>query len=131
MAGDCAHSRDRGFFAIGWLTRIALTLAIVGVIAIDGISLALGHMRITDAAGQAASAAMDAYGPKQDTSAALVAAQQAARDNDTTVSNLLIANGNVSVTVHGTISTFVVGHLPGTTDIVAPSASVTLKIVLS
>ena len=69
--------------------------------------------------------------PRSDTSAALVAAQRGCTDNDTTVSNLLIANGNVSVTVHGTISTFVVGHLPGTAGLVAPSASVTLKIVTS
>ena len=131
MAGDCARVRDSGYFSVGWLTKIVVAFAIIGVIAVDGISLATGHLRIDDAASQAATAASNAYGPKANVEAAQAAAEQAARADDTTLTSLTFADGNVTATVHGTISTVVVGHLPGTKGLVSPSAVVTLKIVTS
>jgi hypothetical protein len=131
MAGDCVRGRDGGYFTVGWFTRIVLTMAIIGVFAIDGISLALGHVRIQDAASQAASAASDAYLPHHSFEDALTAAQKTAEDNDTTLSKFAIADGNVDLTVRGTISTTVVKHLPGTASLVSPSEAVSLKIVLS
>ena len=131
MAGDCAGSRDDGFFSVGWLTRIAVSFAIIGVLALDGVSLATGHLRIDDAATQAATAASTAYGPKADEQAARTAAAKAAQDADTTLTDLTFVDGNVTATVHGTIHTIVVGHLPGTAGLVAPSAVVTLRIVTS
>lgn len=131
MAGDCAPRRDSGFFMVGWLTKIAVTFAIVGVLGFDGISLALGHVRIQDAAGQAATAASSAYGAKQDVAAATAAAQKAALENDATLAALQFAGGNVTATVHGSIGTLLVKHLPGTHDLVSPTAAVTLRIVTS
>ena len=131
MAGDRAQGREGGFFTLGWLTRIMVTFAIVGVLAVDGVSLAQGHLRIDDAASNAATAASTAYGTKADVPAARAAAQKAARDSDTTLTHLSFADGSVTATVHGTISTVVIGYLPGTRSLVSPSAIVTLRIVTS
>ena len=131
MAGDCARSRDDGFFSLGWLSRIVVTFAIVGVLALDGISLATGHLRIDDAASQAATAASSAYGPNADEAAARTAAEKAAQDADTTLTALTFSDGNVTAKVHGTIHTVLVGHLPGMAGVASPSAVVTLRIVTS
>ncbi len=131
MAGDYGNGgrSDHGYFSVGWLGKLVVTFVILGVIAIDGITLAMGHLRIDDGATQAATAAANAYGTKHDQAAAMAAAVLAAKTDDVTVTNLVFSDGNVTATVHGTIKTVALRYVPGTTNLLAPDAVVTLKLV--
>lgn len=48
---------DRGSIVIGWLTKVAALIAIVGVLLFDGISVGVARMNGADDASSAASAA--------------------------------------------------------------------------
>jgi hypothetical protein len=132
MAGDCTADRDRsdsGFFTVGWLGKLVVWFVIMGVVAIDGVTLAMGHLRVDDGATAAATAAANAYGSKHDETAARAAAAAAAQTDGTTLTSLVFADGNVTARVHGTIKTVALRYVPGTKALLAPDAVVTLKIV--
>jgi hypothetical protein len=105
-----------------WLFKVAVFVGVLGLIAIDGISVALGHVRIGDAAAQAASAAAQGYG-LNNYKGALGAAESAAAENGATLlpQNFSISGNTVTVTVHGSISTIWLGHVPGTTALLDPT----------
>jgi hypothetical protein len=69
-----AVGRDAGFIVFGWLAKIAVVLAVVGVIGFDGISVAAAHLSGTDDANQAASAAAFDYHMNHNAASALNAA---------------------------------------------------------
>lgn len=126
MAGDCVRSRERGFFAVGWLVKIVIGFVLIGVLATDGISLALGHQHAQDSASDAATAAQAAYGPTDDLAAARVAAEKSAAANDVTLVALQVVGGTLKVTVTLQARTILVKHLPGTDSLVAPTAVLTV-----
>ena len=74
---------------LGWLTRIALVLAVLGILAFDGIAVAQGHVVVATGADEAALAARDAYGPKHN----LEGAYQAALDSLAAHGDVLVPNG--------------------------------------
>lgn len=51
------RTRDGGSAILGWLVRVSVVLAVLGVIAMDGISIASTRLQIEDAADSAARAA--------------------------------------------------------------------------
>ena len=122
MAGDCVRSRERGFFAVGWLVKIVIGFALIGVLAADAISLALGHLHAQDSASDAATAAQAAYGPTNDFLAARTAAERSAAANDVTLADFQVTGGTMKVTITLQARTFLVRHLPGTASLVVPTA---------
>ena len=74
---------------LGWLTRIALVLAVFGILAFDGIAVAQGHVVVATDADDAALAARDAYGGNQN----LKSAYQAALDSLAERGDVLVPNG--------------------------------------
>lgn len=130
MAPRSIQARDGGFFVVHWFVKIALVTAVLGILAIDGISIALAHVRIGDAASQAASAGAQGYGTNKNFAGALGAAEQAATDNGGTLApaDFRIVGNVVTVTLHTTIKTLVIGHLPGTQGLLSASVVATATL---
>jgi hypothetical protein len=97
----------------GWLTRLVATLAILGIIAFDAISVAGAHFQASDDADHAAQAAATAYHqPAATESDAFLAAEKALSGNETVVkgSFQISADGTVTLRVRRTAKSLVL-HL--------------------
>lgn len=81
------HSRgDSGSIVLGWLTKLALSLSLVGIVAFDGISLMSTKFTAADRAGAAARAASEVcMSSKGDVQKAYDAAYAFAAENGDTV----------------------------------------------
>ncbi len=98
---------------IGWLTRLTVTLAVVGVLLFDGAALVIGRVSTADNADLAAQAAADAWSTTHSMKASLLAAQTAAGGDELVPDSLRIApDGSTAVAVHRSLSTLVVRHVP-------------------
>lgn len=66
--------RDRGDVVLGWLTKVVATLAILGLMGFDAMSLAVARVQAEDSAQQAVRAASVSYSTTKDLQAAYDAA---------------------------------------------------------
>lgn len=101
----------------GWLTRLVATIAILGVIAFDAISVAGAHFQASDDAQTAAQAAVTAYHQAGGTeSGAVQAAEQALPGGDTLVkgSFQIEPDGSVSLRVRRTAKSLLLHLWSGT-----------------
>lgn len=77
-------TRDSGSIVLGWLTKLAAGLALLGLLAFDGISLVKAHFTAADHANTDAAAAADVYKQTHDLQKAYNAAVTlAALDGET------------------------------------------------
>lgn len=70
---------------LGWLTRIVVVLAVLGVVGYDAISVAVAHVDATDLANRAANAASAQWQASHDIHAAYDAAAEVAATSGATV----------------------------------------------
>ena len=99
---------DRGDIILGWFTRVAVFLLLLGIIAFEGISLVSARFSATDEANQVAMAAADAYAPKKSAKAALAAAEDEATSLkvDLLADKFVITDdGSVDVSISKTATT--------------------------
>lgn len=73
---------DRGDIVLGWLTRITVILALVGVVLFDAISLASTKANVSDQGAYAAREASSAWDESHDLQASYDAAVVAATEQD-------------------------------------------------
>src|SRR6476469_6633079 len=92
---------DRGDIVLGWLVRVVALLAVVGVMAFDGLSIASSRLSIEDQARDAARAAADTCDTEPNATIVL---------NPKTFS--VDRSGIAHVTVTRTAPTFVVRLIP-------------------
>jgi hypothetical protein len=109
--------RDAGAIELGWLTRVVLVLAVVGVGGVDGISVASTHLALQDDAAQAAVAGRDSYHDGHNVLGAYLAALQQAdqvHPGSRIAAKAFVVNadGTVTVTVTRTPTTLVAHYLP-------------------
>ncbi|MGB8652163.1 MAG: hypothetical protein WCD35_16045 [Mycobacteriales bacterium] len=100
--------RDSGSIVLGWLTKLAASLALVGLLAFDGIALVTTNFTAADQATTAASAAADAYKSTHDVQQAYNAATAAvAADGDTieTKTFRVDPDGHITLVLHRTATT--------------------------
>jgi Tfp pilus assembly protein PilX len=105
---DSAGPADRGDIVLGWLTRVIVLVALLGLLVFEGISLVSSRISGTDMANQVALAASEAYLPDHSTKAAKMAAEtEAARHRAEVVKNSLkiSKDGTVTVEVRHTATT--------------------------
>lgn len=76
---------DRGDIVLGWLTRLVLGLAVVGLIGFDLVSLGATRFQAEDHAQSAARAAAEAYRAPSDLQAAYDAAAREALEHGDTI----------------------------------------------
>jgi hypothetical protein len=119
---------EAGAIVVGWFARIAITLALIGLLAFDGISIGLAHAHVDDVAGQAADAAAAAYAQHPNIHAALSAAISAAGAQGATIAadGLVVTRSGRTTTLRVTVDlvpgTTLLGHLPGTGSLNQTSA---------
>jgi hypothetical protein len=110
IPGVRREGADTGSIVIGWLVKVAVVLAIVGITAFDAISVGSAHMSASDDANSAASAAASEYWNTHDAAAALNAATGAitSPNEEIVKDSLQIApNGTVTLALRRTITTLV------------------------
>lgn len=101
---------DRGDIVLGWLTRLTVTLAVLGLVLFDGVSLVAARFQAADAAGLAARAAAEEFRASKDVQKAYDAAYaEVAEDGDTvgTQDFSVAPDGTVSLSVTRVASTLV------------------------
>jgi Flp pilus assembly protein TadG len=110
-------SGDAGGIVLGWLVRLTVVLAVMAVVAFDGISIVTSRLSLEDAGNQAARSASETWQSTHDIRAALASAQQAATEAnaDTSVvtdSLSVDADGTAHLVVTREASTLVAQHIP-------------------
>jgi hypothetical protein len=73
---------DAGSIVLGWLTKLVVLFAVLGLMLFDGIAVAVNNVNAQDDANMAAQAAADVYARTHDLQAAYTAAVAATADND-------------------------------------------------
>jgi hypothetical protein len=114
---------DRGDIVLGWLTKLAAVLGVLGLIAFDGISLAQAHFQAADRATTAALAAADDYHTSHDIQRAFNAAYATVSGDDTIEATTFQvgADGTVKLRLHHVATTLLlqrIGPLKHWTQIV-------------
>jgi hypothetical protein len=71
------NTRDTGLLQIGWMARLLVALAVLGVIGYDGVAVVVAHVKGEDDAQNAAQAASQAWVATHNVTGAFAAAQQA------------------------------------------------------
>ena len=104
---------DRGDIVLGWLTKLALVLGVLGLIAFDGISLVQAHFQAADRATVAAAAAADEYRGSHDVQRAFNAAYATVTGDDTieTKTFQVGTDGSVRLRLHHTATTLLLHRI--------------------
>ena len=96
--------RDSGSIVLGWLTRLAATIAVLGLLAFDGVALVSTNFQAADHATSAAVLAADNYAQTKDVQAAYDAAVTAVTERGETIDAKTFvvdpATGHVTLTLH-------------------------------
>ena len=110
-------SGDAGDIVLGWLTRVVVALALLGLVAFDGISIVSSRISLEDVGDQAARSASDTWERTHDIQAALKSAQDTATEAnaETTVVPTSLSvdpDGTAHLTVTKVALTVVAHHIP-------------------
>jgi hypothetical protein len=106
--------RDDGSIVLGWLTKLVVLFAVVGVLLFDGIAIAVNNVTAQDEANTAAQAAADSYKSTHDVQAAYSAAVAAAADDNEKVlprSFVINPDGSVNLVLRRETRTLVLHHV--------------------
>ena len=102
---------DRGDIVLGWLTKLVVTLAVLGVIGFDLVSLGTARFQAEDHAQAAARAANAAFKSGNDLQKAYDAAFAEATQHGDTIDPQTFtagADGNITLTLRRTAPTMLV-----------------------
>ncbi len=102
---------DRGDIVLGWLSKLVVTLAVLGVIAFDLISLGTARFQAEDHAQNAVRAASEVYRTPNDLQAAYDAAYAVVAEHGDTIDPQtfsVAADGRITLTLHRTAATMLV-----------------------
>jgi hypothetical protein len=97
--------RDDGAIVLGWLTKVALTLAVVGFLAYDGISIVVATFATSDHANTYASEAADSVKQLRSVDKAYAAISAEAEDSGYSIAPQdfrVASDGNVTIILHRT-----------------------------
>jgi hypothetical protein len=107
---------ERGDVVLGWFTKVAGVIAVLGVIGFDGISVLTTRLAVEDDAGTAARAASETWQARHDVQASLLMAQETAASQDPAnivdpKGFLIDADGTAHVTIRREAATLVIRHV--------------------
>lgn len=116
-----SRRRETGSIEAGWLTKVVLLIAVVGVTGVDSISVFSARLSVQDDAATAAVAGRDSYANNHNVVTAYAAAVDAATQVHPGVvvpaqTFVVGANGTVTVTATRMPSTLVAHYLPWVRD---------------
>jgi hypothetical protein len=107
-------TRDRGSIVLGWLARLTLTLAVLGLIGFELLSVAVTHVTVQDIGSQSADAAQTSFSQLQDIPRAYQAAEDYAESQGATIprrSFQVNLDGSMRFEVRKTASTLVLHYI--------------------
>ncbi|HUR52179.1 MAG TPA: hypothetical protein VMZ11_08650 [Mycobacteriales bacterium] len=93
---------DSGSIVVGWLGRLVVLFAVLGLLAYDGVAIMVANFAAADDAGVAAGAAADDFRAHKDIQAAYDAAKQAVAGKGDTVETKtfqIAPSGKVTLTI--------------------------------
>ena len=102
---------DRGDIVLGWLTKLVATLAVLGVLGFDAVSLGAARFQAEDHAQAAVRAANDAFRGSQDLQAAYDAALAEVAEHGDTIDPqtfTVAPDGTITLTLQRTAPTMLV-----------------------
>lgn len=102
---------DRGDIVLGWLTKLVGTLAVLGVIGFDLVSLGAARFQAEDHAQAAVRAANESYRGSKDLQSAYDAAFAEVTEHGDTIDPQTFsvgADGTITLTLHRTAPTMLV-----------------------
>lgn len=105
---------DSGSIVIGWLTRLIVVVAIVGVVLFDVVSITAAHIGAEDDASQAATAASADYRANHNVQSAYNAAVESLPSSSETVLTrgfVIDPDGTVHLRLRRTVKTVVCSHI--------------------
>jgi hypothetical protein len=105
---------DRGSIVMGWLLRVALTLALLAVVGFELLSIAVTHVAVTDIGAQSADAAQTSWSEAHDVTAAYEAAEAYAESQGATIARHSFgvnSDGSMRFVVRKTAPTLVLSHI--------------------
>lgn len=114
MFGQRQGASDRGDVVLGWLSKIAIFTAVVGLSGFDTISIGTSRLGAQDDANSAAEAAAQNWALDHDIQTAYDAATQVAEQHGEVIppkSFVVSPNGAVHLTVVRSATTLVVQHI--------------------
>ena len=105
---------DRGSIVLGWLTKLAIAMSIVGLALFDTLSIGAAHLGATDDAGTAAEAASASYRMSHDVDAAYQAALETLPSDSETLPPtqfIVSPDGTVNLVLRRTTTTLVADRI--------------------
>jgi len=121
-------SGDRGDVVLGWLTKVTVTLALLGLVAFDAVSLGAGQFQAEDHAQQAARAAVEAYRTTPDLQQAYDAAVGEVLDSGDTIETAgFVAgpDGSITLRLRREVPTLLIEKIPPLHDLATITRTVT------
>lgn len=112
--GRGTWTRDAGYLVSGWLVKLTIVLAVIGVAGFDVVSVIAGHIDAEDDAQSAATAASSAWSSThnvQQAYAAAVASVTTSGEKVLTKDFSIDADGTVHLLVQRHIRTLVAGEV--------------------
>ena len=128
--GSTLGARDRGDLVLAWLIKLSVTLAVIGLLLFDGVSIVVAKVGVQDDASLAAREAADAADRGADVQGAYDAAVEALADQASpsvveTSTFTIAPDGSATVTTTRTASTFFLKHVGLLDEWVKASATAT------
>ncbi len=122
---------DRGDVVLGWLTRLTVVLALVGLVGFDLVSVGVGRLQAEDRAQGAAREAVRAYADTADVQRAYEAALadldgvDAVADTIAPATFVVSSDGSVTLTLTHTATTLVLDRIGPARQWATSTATVT------
>jgi hypothetical protein len=118
---------DAGGIVIGWMTKLAVVFAIIGVLGFDGIAVGVGHLSTADDAANAAQAGSQTYLSSHNINTALSAATLKVGETLDADTFAILPDGTTSVTLTRTVHTLVLYRTSKTAGLAVITARATGK----
>ena len=124
-----ACTSDRGDIVLGWLTKLAASLAVVGLVGFDGVSILSKRFTAEDHAQSAARAAVSAYRDTRSAQkaydAALAEVAQHGETIDAGPAFVVAQDGSITLTLRTEAPTMLVEKVPPLREWASLSTTVT------
>ena len=122
-----AASRDDGSIVLGWLTRIALTLTILGITVFEVLSIVVANVSMQDYGQLAGQAAITSYASTKSVDQAYEAAVAVADEHNATIprdSFQMMPDGGVTFDINATATTLLLYRLDQTASLAKVHATI-------
>jgi hypothetical protein len=127
-------SHEAGSIVIGWLTKIAVSLAVIGLLVYEAVAIGVAHVSASDEAQAAASAGSEVWQTTHNVNKAFDAAETYAIAHGDTLGSKdfrALPDGSVSLRLHKVATSLILVHIKALHSWIEVSASADAKALTS